>query len=174
RSSPGRVADIGSPIRGLLSLGERPRFPVVSVRVTNPPSPGRSRLTTAVALARLEFQTRRFSTRRAAAPLADRVLAPDPELADDRAVTLDVVATQVVEHAPAATDEHQQPPLAVKVLLVDLHVLREMPDPLGQERDLHFGRPGVGVVQLVLGDRGGLVRHRETHVLTDRPRNAGG
>ena len=76
-------------------------------------------------------------------------LSTNAELRDERSVPLDVVAPEVVEHATAAADEHQQPALRVKVLLVDLHVLRQVTDALGEERDLHLGRAGVGVVQLV-------------------------
>jgi hypothetical protein len=45
------------------------------------------------------------------------------------------------------------------ILLVDLQVLREMVHASGEERDLHLGRAGIGLVEAVLGDRGGRVRH---------------
>ena len=66
---------------------------------------------------------------------------------------------EVVEHPTPPPDEHQQAALAVEVLLVDLHVLGEMADALREQRDLHFGRPCVGVVQTVVADRCGLVGH---------------
>src|SRR5438105_2188895 len=51
------------------------------------------------------------------------------------------------------------------VLLVDLQVRREHVDALGEERDLHLGRAGVGLVEAVLADRGGGVRHRQVRSL---------
>ena len=51
----------------------------------------------------------------------------------------DVVPPEIVEHPTAASDEHQQTALAVEVLLVDLHVLRQVLDALREECDLHFG-----------------------------------
>ena len=55
-------------------------------------------------------------------------LSADAEFRDERSIPLDVFSAQVVEHATATTDEHQQTALAVKVLLVDSHVLGEVAD----------------------------------------------
>ena len=44
---------------------------------------------------------------------------------------------------------------------MDLEMLGELVDPLGEERDLDLRRPRVGVVELVLGDRGAFVGHAE-------------
>ena len=43
---------------------------------------------------------------------------------------------EVVEQPTPPTDEHEQPTARVMVLLVDLQVLREVVDALGEERDL--------------------------------------
>ena len=48
-------------------------------------------------------------------------------------------------------------PRAVLVLLVDLEVLGEVVDAAGEQRDLHLGRAGVGLVEPVLGDDLGLL-----------------
>jgi len=63
------------------------------------------------------------------------------------------------EQAPAPAHEHQKPPPTVMVLLVDLQVLGEVVDALGEERDLHLGRTRVGGMRPILGDRGRLVGH---------------
>ena len=76
-------------------------------------------------------------------------LPAKPELGDERAVPLDVVAPQVVEQPTPASDEHEQAPAAVVVLLVDLHVLGQVADPLGEQGNLHLGRTGVGLVEPV-------------------------
>jgi hypothetical protein len=86
-------------------------------------------------------------------------LSANAQLGDERSIPLDVVAPEVVEHPTPPTDEHQQTSLTVKVLLVDLHVFGQMADTLRQQRNLHFGRACVGVVQLVVADRGRFVGH---------------
>ena len=86
-------------------------------------------------------------------------LSANAKLGDERSVSLDVVTPEIVEHPAAAPHEHQQAPLGVKVLLVDLHVRRQVTDAIGEERNLDLGRPSVGVVQLVFVDRGGRVGH---------------
>src|SRR5437763_2249977 len=77
----------------------------------------------------------RFEERRAA---PRRSLPAETEPGDERPVPLDVVAAEVVEQATSPTDEHQEPPAGVMILLVDLQVRREHVDPLGEERDLHL------------------------------------
>lgn len=76
---------------------------------------------------------------------------------DDRSVPLHVVVPDVVEEATTATYQLEQATTAVVVLLVDLEVLVEVVDPLGQQRNLHLGRAGVGVVKTVLRDDAGLL-----------------
>ena len=89
------------------------------------------------------------------------LLPTKTELRDQRPVPLDVVSSEVVEQPTAPTHEHEQSPTRVMVLLVDLQVLGEMRDAIGEQRDLDLGRTGIGLVNAVLGDRGGSVGHRE-------------
>jgi hypothetical protein len=49
------------------------------------------------------------------------------------------------------------------VLLVDLQVLGEVVDAIGQQRDLDLGRPGVTLVRAVLGVGRRLVRQVLSH-----------
>src|SRR5688572_5684030 len=86
-------------------------------------------------------------------------LAAEAELGVDGAVALDVDVAQVRLEALALADELQEAPAAVMVLLVHLQVLVELVDASGEERDLHLGRAGVGLVGAVLFDCGGLVSH---------------
>ena len=81
------------------------------------------------------------------------------ETGDQPPVPLDVVVLHVVEQPAAAANEHEEPTTTVMVFLVDLQVLGEVVDPLGQERNLDLGRARVGRVGPVLGDRGRLVGH---------------
>ena len=53
---------------------------------------------------------------------------------------------------PAPGPDHlQQPAAAVMILGMKPEMIGERVDPLGEEGDLHFGRPGVLLVGLVLG-----------------------
>src|SRR2546423_1199905 len=87
------------------------------------------------------------------------LLATQPETGDQRPVPLDVVVFHVVEQPTAATDQHQQTPPAVMVLLVDLQVLGELVDAAGEQRHLHLGRTRVGVMKAVLAHGPALVSH---------------
>src|SRR5271170_4387584 len=84
-------------------------------------------------------------------------LPPQAELGNERPVPLDVVASEVVEQPTSTTDHHEQTPTGVMVLAVDLQMLRQMVDALREERDLHLGRAGIGLVEAMLGDGGGRV-----------------
>ena len=75
---------------------------------------------------------------------------------DDASVPLDVVVTDVIEETAPAADQHEQATTTVVVLLVDLQMLVEVVDPLGEQCDLDLGRARVGVVQAMLGDDPGL------------------
>jgi hypothetical protein len=73
-------------------------------------------------------------------------LATNAESTDQRAITLYVAFLHVVQQSTALTDELHESAAGVVITLVDLEVLGEMRDPVGQERDLDLGRAGVGVV----------------------------
>ncbi len=93
-------------------------------------------------------------------------LPADAEPADDGPVPLDVVVPDVVEEPAATTDQPHEASTRVVVALMDLQVLGEVRDAFGEERDLDLGRPGVGLVNAVFGNRRKLV----WHVWGERPR----
>jgi hypothetical protein len=84
------------------------------------------------------------------------VLLAEVEIADERAVTLDVAVLEVVEKTAALTDELQETTAAMVVLLVGLKVFREVGDALGEQSDLDLGGTGVGLATAVSGDNNGL------------------
>src|SRR5680860_1874417 len=86
-------------------------------------------------------------------------LSAEAELRDECPVPVDVVAPEVVEQPTTPSDQHEQPTARVMVLLVDLQVLRQVVDPLREERYLHLRCTGVGFVEAVLGDSGGGIGH---------------
>src|SRR4051812_37124554 len=125
--------------------------PVVSCRTPPPLGPGIRRL--AAGSAALSWI---------------RVSAAQGGAGGQRPITLHVVVADVVEQPATTADEHQESPPTVVVLLVDLQVVGELVDALRQQRHLHLRRPGVGVVDLVFGDRRGFVRHAERSLRSGR------
>ena len=93
-------------------------------------------------------------------------LPPKAEVCDDFAVALYVDALDIVEHAAAAADDHQEATTAVVVLLVHLQMLCQVGDPLGHERDLHLGGPGVSFVDPVVFDGLNLVGHKTAFLVS--------
>ena len=79
-------------------------------------------------------------------------LLSQAELANDRAVTLDIVLLQVVQQTSSVTDHLLQTAAAVEVLLVGLQVLGQVSDAVGQNSNLYFGRTGVALVSSILRD----------------------
>ena len=79
-------------------------------------------------------------------------LLSQAELANDRAVTLDVVLLQVVQKTSSLTDHLLQTATAVEVLLVDFQVLGQVSDAVGQNSNLYFGGTSVALVSSVLRD----------------------
>ena len=79
-------------------------------------------------------------------------LLSQAELADDRAVTLDVVLLQVVQQTSSVTDHLLKAAAAVEVLLVNFQVLGQVSDAVGQNSNLYFGRTCVALVSSILRD----------------------
>ena len=86
-------------------------------------------------------------------------LATNTQLGDDGAVALHIVIAHVVQETTTATDELHEATTRVVITLVDLKVLSKMRDAIREDGDLDLGRPGVGVVELVLSDDGLLFGH---------------
>src|SRR5574340_1344771 len=84
-----------------------------------------------------------------------RILAA-PQLADQVRVASRILALEVVEETTTLADQFQQAATRVMILRVHLEVLRQVIDPLAQERDLNFRRPGVAVVSCIGPDDPGL------------------
>src|SRR5215510_8234329 len=99
----------------------------------------------------------------------------NPEPIGHDPVALRVLLAQVLEQSPALADQHQQAPAGVMVLLVRLEMIRQTVDALGEQRDLHFGRPGVPIMCFELIDEASLLLDGQPHgrssgVLPQSPR----
>jgi hypothetical protein len=54
------------------------------------------------------------------------------ERCNERAISLDVLALQIVQQTTTLADQHEQATLCVKVVLVLSHMIGQMLDTLGQ------------------------------------------
>ena len=79
-------------------------------------------------------------------------LSSETQFLDQCAIPLQVSLLEVVQEAAAAADQLQQPTARVMVLRVRAQVLRELVDPLREERDLDFRRAGVVPGSTMLAD----------------------
>jgi hypothetical protein len=92
-----------------------------------------------------------------------RALAAESERADDGPIARGVLLHEIREKTSALTHELEEAAARMVVLREAAEVLREVADPLGQERDLDLGRPGVAVLDSELGDDLLLLLPRERH-----------
>ena len=77
-------------------------------------------------------------------------LATQAQAGDQVAVTVNIVGSEVLQKALAATNEKQQTTTRVVIVLVLLEVLGELLDADGQQCNLSLRRTGVSGVQAVL------------------------
>ena len=77
-------------------------------------------------------------------------LLTDTQSLDDGTVSLDIYLDEVVEQRAALTDHLEQTAAGVMVLLVDLEVLGEVVDSLGEKSDLYLGRACVTLMSRIL------------------------
>src|SRR4029079_14666714 len=75
--------------------------------------------------------------------------AADAKLLDQGLVARLVGTTDVIEQLATLGHELQQPAPRVVVLDVSLEMFSQVGDPFGQDRDLHFGRPGVAGLRCI-------------------------
>src|SRR2546422_6221138 len=93
----------------------------------------------------------------------DSELSADTEFVDDGPVPSGILGLEIFQEPPALADQHQQAPTRVMILRVGLEMLGQSVDPLGQERDLDLGRPGVALVGLELLDQALLAVDSQRH-----------
>jgi hypothetical protein len=76
-------------------------------------------------------------------------LTPQTECFDNRTVTLNIVAFNVIEQSATLTDQHQQSPTGVVIFFMHFQMLGQVGYPMGEKTDLDFRGPGIGVVFFV-------------------------
>jgi hypothetical protein len=95
---------------------------------------------------------------------AARLLLAEFEFLDQRAITLEVAALEIVEQTTTLTYHLEEAAPAVMVLLVGLEVVGEGRDTRREERDLDLRGARVAIVLGVLGDDGLFVFSSDCHV----------
>jgi hypothetical protein len=76
------------------------------------------------------------------------------ELFNNRAVTVYILALQIIEKRTAVTDHLEKTAARMVIVLVNLQVLGKLVDSLGQDCDLNLRRAGIrGVQTVVLNNR---------------------
>ena len=88
----------------------------------------------------------------------------DTELLDEFAVFEDVAVLDVDEQATTLTNEHEQTAARVVILLVDLDVLGELANALGEDCDLDLGGARIVSILAKLLDELGLAFLGDCHV----------
>lgn len=101
----------------------------------------------------------------AALPCALRLdVVADAELCDEFAVVVDVALLDIREKTTTLTDEHEQATARVVILLVDLDVLGELANALGEDCDLDLGGTRIVGILAKLLDELGLAFLGDCHV----------
>ena len=77
-------------------------------------------------------------------------LATETEAADDLLVFLLGAFLDVIQQLAALGDQGEEATAGREVLLVDVQVVREVEDPLGEESHLVRGAAGVSFVELIV------------------------
>ena len=102
-------------------------------------------------------------------PLPTNGLAADAQPLQYCFVALGIRVAQV-RQKPATLRNHGQEPFAgTMVFLVRLEMLGEQRNPLAQESNLYFWRPGIGFVALICGKNLPLCFNRQCHSKGNAP-----
>jgi hypothetical protein len=64
---------------------------------------------------------------------------PEPELGDNRPITVDIGPLQIVQQAASLSDQLEQPAPRIVVVGVRFQVVGEVIDPFAEDRDLDLG-----------------------------------
>src|SRR5207247_10711607 len=93
------------------------------------------------------------------------MLLSDAQSLDHRTIACVANATKIVEQTPTTADQEKQATPRVMIFLVELEMLRQIRDPVGQHRDLDFRRAGIRLMLPVIIDQLWLCFLYYCHVL---------
>jgi hypothetical protein len=89
-------------------------------------------------------------------------LVPEAQFLDDFPVSVDIRTPQVIQETFTTSDHLEESTTAVVVLLVEVEVISQIVDLLGEQGDLNAGRASVGLVGPIFLDGRAFF---ESHVL---------
>jgi hypothetical protein len=75
-------------------------------------------------------------------------LSPEPERLNDAAVSLDILGLHVVQESSAPPDQHQKSSAGMMILFMNLEMLGQIFNAMGQQSDLNLRRSGIAFVKL--------------------------
>src|SRR4029077_15260635 len=104
-----------------------------------------------------------WARRSSAGSKVDAGSAAQLEPVDQLLVATGMLDLQIFEQAPALADHHQQAAAGMEILAVGGEMLGEILDPLGEDRDLYFRRPGVALFGRIVFDERSLALGRNRH-----------
>jgi len=90
---------------------------------------------------------------------------PDLKFLNERSVAREICPLKVFEKLAPLSDDLQQTASGVRVLLMNLEVLSQIGDSLGEQGYLRFDRSGILVVVAILNHDLGLVLFGQCHLL---------
>ena len=99
----------------------------------------------------------RFLVARALVTARSRGLLANAELGDHGPVTIRIVRLQVIQQSTALAHQHQQTAPRSVILRVRLEVLSQIANALAENRYLHLGAAGIGVMGAEAGDNFGFL-----------------
>jgi hypothetical protein len=79
-------------------------------------------------------------------------LLPDAQALDQVQISLVIVLLEIVEQPPSLPYELEEAPAGVMIFDMNLEVPGQVLNPLAEQSDLNFRRPGVRIVHLELLD----------------------
>jgi hypothetical protein len=71
------------------------------------------------------------------------LLSAQPELLNQRPISLDILVLEVVQEAPALTHQFDQSPTGMMIFGVGLEMISQITDTLAQDGYLHLGGAGI-------------------------------
>jgi hypothetical protein len=76
-------------------------------------------------------------------PRRMRRLAAQSQPLDNRVVSFDILAFQIIEQLPSLSDQFEQPSSGMVILLVRLEMIGEIADSFTEKSNLNLGRSGI-------------------------------
>ena len=134
----------------------RPGFAIISVRLERfqVGAPFGATIRNVPVLIRVSVKT--TGDPRIGSPVRFKALLAKAELRENIGVLVQFVLLEIIQKLTTAAGHLEQATAGVEILAVSAEMLGQVIDPGGEQRDLNFGRTGIGVVGFEFSDDFGL------------------